>query len=130
MLLLDTHVIIWAINESSDLGTQCKALLQKHKNELYVSAFSFWECELLIQKGRISLPHSTETIRQALLKQGVKEIPVTGDIGILSCQLDLHGDPADRIIVATALQKKATLLTADLKILNWDNQLERFNARK
>lgn len=132
MILLDTHVIIWAVLNSPKLGSKTKILLQTHEQAgtLLVSAFSFWEIELLIQKGRINLPMTTSVLRSKLLRQGIKEVPVHGGIGILSCQIDLHGDPADRIITASAIDNGAVLATADGKILTWQHPLQRHDARR
>jgi len=68
--------------------------------------------------------------RQDLLSLGLIEIPVDGDIGIVAVHLEnLHSDPADRLIIATALLRSAVLVTADQRILDWPGKLERINAR-
>jgi len=64
------------------------------------------------------------------LSLGLLEIPVDGEIGIAAAQLDLHGDPADRIIAATAQMKGAILLTADQPLLQWNNPLQRADAHQ
>ena len=85
---------------------------------------------MLVAKQRIVIEVPLPTWRQDLLNLGLREIPVSGEIGIAAVQLDqLHGDPADRIIVATALLREATLMTADRKLLEWSGQLERYDAR-
>lgn len=131
MILLDTHVLVWTVLNAPELGTNTKALIKEHEqhNTLLVSAFSFWEIEMLIQKERISLPISATVIRNRLLSQDIKEVAVNGKLGICACQLDLHGDPADRIIVATAIEQGATLVTADRKILSWQHPLQRHDAK-
>lgn len=68
--------------------------------------------------------------RRDLLGLGLIEIPLDGEIGIASAQLDLHGDPADRIIAATAQLKGAILMTADRQLLQWNQALERCDARR
>ena len=68
--------------------------------------------------------------RMDLLKEGLIEIPVDGDIGIRANALpDFHADPADRIIVATAMGGHR-LVTADERILGWDGNLARLDARE
>jgi PIN domain nuclease of toxin-antitoxin system len=70
-------------------------------------------------------------LRSELLNTGIIEIPLSGEITILAAQLkSLHGDPADRFIVATAITQEATLLTADRALLRWRNELPRQNAAK
>jgi len=64
-----------------------------------------------------------------LLETGVTELPVTGPISILSIELrDLHGDPADRFIAATAVIHGAALMTADPDLLRWQNPIQRHDA--
>ena len=65
-----------------------------------------------------------------LLAEGFNEIPVTGVIAARAGELlDMHGDPADGIIVATALEGHL-LITSDRPILNWPHELDRFSARR
>ena len=132
LILLDTHVLIWLDQDDPVLGLiarqQADAALKGGR--LAVSAISFWEIAMLVAKQRIVIELPLPTWRQDLLNLGLREIPVSGEIGIAAVQLDqLHGDPADRIIVATALLREATLMTADRKLLEWSGQLERYDAR-
>lgn len=86
---------------------------------------------MLAEKGRLELAESPETVRAKALTQGVREIPIDGLIGIHAAELrDFHGDPADRIIVATAMKHDATLITADRGILRWPGKLSTRNARR
>jgi len=86
---------------------------------------------MLAQRGRIELHRSAEAWRAELLEAGLMELPVEGRIGLLAASLEgLHRDPADRFIVATALLKKATLVTADQAMLDWQSGLSRFDARR
>ena len=84
-------------------------------------------------KGRIRITPLRDVGSLAsgtVLGQGLIEIPVDGDIGIRASALpDFHSDPADRIIVATALSGHR-LVTADERILDWDGSLDRLDARQ
>ena len=83
-----------------------------------VSAISFWEAAMLAERDGISLPTSSERWRANWLRAGLVEIPIDGCIALQSCQLtNFHRDPADRCIVATALDRNLPLMTADKKIL-------------
>lgn len=85
---------------------------------------------MLVVKGRITIDVPLAIWRTDLLALGLMEIPVDGEIGMTAVQLEqLHGDPADRIIVATALSREALLITADRKLLEWAGQVERHDAR-
>lgn len=89
-----------------------------------------WETAMLAIKGRVTIALPVAAWRRDLLRLGLLEFPIDGDIGTAAAQLDLHGDPADRLIVATAQIKGAALLTADQPLLQWSNVLERLNARR
>lgn len=65
-----------------------------------------------------------------MAQAGINELPLTGDIAILSVQLDLHGDPVDRIIAATAIAHDATLMTADEILLSWRFKIKRIDAER
>ncbi len=83
-----------------------------------------------IQKGRMDLRIDLYLWRRDLLEQGLVEIPVDGGIAARAGLLpDMHGDPADRIIVATALEGHR-LVTADQRVLDWPGSLVRLDARE
>ncbi len=84
---------------------------------------------MLVRKRRIELTVAHAAWRRELLADGLVEIPVGGSIAVRAGLLpDLHGDPADRIIVATALAGHR-LVTADRRILDWGGSLNRHDAR-
>lgn len=132
MILLDTHVLVWLDEGGPRLG---KRALQRVDEEfgagnLAVSAISFWEISMLIQKGRLEMRLELDVWRKELLEKGLCEIPLDGAIAIRAGGLqDFHGDPADRLIVATALQASSTLMTADQKILAWKYLSLKCNAQ-
>ena len=120
MILLDTHVMIWRAAGDPRIGPRAARRVDKalREGDLAVSAFSFWEVGLLIAARRLRTRLTPDEFRVASLRAGIAEIPVDGKIAILSTQLTgMHSDPADRIIVATALERGATLMTADAQIL-------------
>lgn len=132
MILLDTHVLIWADFGAPDLGERALATLAEASaaGTVAVSAISFWEAAMLAAEGRIALPVAPQQWRRALLETGLIELPVSGDIGIEATAFArLHPDPADRLICATALHVGATLLTADTALLAWEAPLPRLDAR-
>ena len=133
MLLLDTHGLIWVVEGSKRLGRRAARLADDALagDGLGVASISFWEIAMLVNRGRISVDPSVDQWRLRVLGLGVQEVPLTGDIAIAAAGLsDLHGDPADRIIVATGVATSATLVTADDRILAWPGTLKRQDARR
>lgn len=102
------------------------------RGEAAVAAITFWEIAMRRAKLQLDLDANVDlqAWRTSLLNSGLNEIPLDGEIGIRAGQLPgLHGDPADRIIVATALDGHQ-LVTADRRILAWSGALERIDARR
>jgi PIN domain nuclease of toxin-antitoxin system len=88
------------------------------RRRVHVSAMSYWELGMLVEAKRLRLTRDLADVRTAAQRHGLQEIPVDGEIGIVAARLvELHGDPCDRIVVATALCRRATLLTADQRLL-------------
>jgi PIN domain nuclease of toxin-antitoxin system len=133
VVLLDTHALIWVVEGSKRLGRRVSRLADNAlaADQLGVASISFWEVAMLVERGRIAFHPSVEQWRLRVLGLGVHELPLTGDVAIAAVRLgDLHGDPADRIIVATAVATGATLVTADDRILGWPGTLKRQDARR
>lgn len=132
-VILDTHALLWLITDSASLGKGARALCDEAlaNGSLSVSAIAWWEIEMLAQKGRILLKQDSTSLRKTLIDSELVEVPVDGAVGILAAALEnFHGDPADRIITATAYMHGAVLLTADQKILKWPGKVTRLDARK
>lgn len=132
-VLLDTHTLVWLLAGDEHLGVQARGLADQtaHRDQLLVSAISFWEVAMLAQRARLSLTQPVRTWRQRALNLGIVEIPLSGDLGILATELaDFPEDPADRIIGATAITHEATLITANRAILASNAGLERHDARR
>lgn len=86
---------------------------------------------MLSLRKRISLPKSALSWRQDLLAAGLIEIAIDGEIAMVAATLEsLHKDPADRFIAATAIAGRATLITADERLLKWRHAVKRQNALK
>jgi PIN domain nuclease of toxin-antitoxin system len=121
-LLLDTHYWIWM-----QAGTRRELSRSVEKaiadaaaaGNLLLSVISVWELGLLESKGRVELSTPCEQwVRDALAIPGLSVAPLTPEIALASSRLPepFHGDPADRIIVATARALGARLVTRDSKI--------------
>jgi PIN domain nuclease of toxin-antitoxin system len=113
------------------LGRKTRSALDRAlaRKELATSAISYWETAMLQAKHRVRIGTPLSAWRHDQLQAGLVEISVDGSIGIGAAALAaFHGDPADRIIVATALAHSALLVTADEKILAWKGPLKTLNA--
>lgn len=122
MIVLDTHVLIWAVNGDSRLGAAAGALIEEtvQTDCVAVSAITPWEIALLAEKGRLRLGRELGAwIESALALPGVNVIPIEPAIAIDSVRLpgNFHPDPADRFIISTARHCGAPLVTADRAIL-------------
>jgi len=130
-VILDTHTLLWMDRNDSALGPAARREIESawRSGRVAVSAISFWEVAMLAERSRISLPVSVEKWRSDWLEAGLGEIPVDGRIALHSCRLeDFHRDPADRFIVATAIDRSLPLVSADRQILAWTGNLERLDA--
>lgn len=132
MLLLDTHVLVWLDEGNPRLGKIALRTIVESLSigQLAVATISFWEVAMLMEKQRLTMQTELDVWRSELLQTGLLEIPLRGSVAIRAGQLQMfHGDPADRLIIATAIENGATLVTADEKILSWDRLHQKMNAR-
>ena len=129
-MLLDTHVLLWHERGDRRLGRRARGEIERSwlEDDDAVSAISFWEVGMQIRKDRLGFYLDVDAWRRDLLRLGLVEIPVDGGIAVRAGLLqDMHGDPADRLIVATALEGHQ-LVTADRGILEWPGRLSRLRA--
>ncbi|TSE30168.1 type II toxin-antitoxin system VapC family toxin [Tepidimonas taiwanensis] len=127
-VILDTHALLWMDRDDPALGAQARTLIEAawRSGRVAVSAISFWEVAMLAERGRVVLPEPVTQWRHGWLQAGLEEVPVDGGIALLATQLrDSHRDSADRFIIATAMHRHATLVTADRLILDWPGGLSR-----
>ena len=130
MILLDTQVLLWLLYGDHRLGRHARQVIDDAfaAGLAAVSAITFWEVAMLQARRKIALQADIHSWREGLLDEGLIEIPVDGGIAVRAGLLqDMHGDPADRLIVATALDGHQ-LVTADRRILDWPGQLNRLRA--
>jgi len=125
LLLLDTHCWLWAqlglIQRLSRAALQAIRSAESEGN-LRISVISIWELAMLEQRGRVALPMNVRTwVDQALSKPGIAVAQLSPEIMIESVHLpgEMHGDPADRMLVATARVQGATLLSKDEQLIRY-----------
>ena len=122
MIILDTHIWVWWVNDSPRLTEQHKLWIENYQSQgLGISVISCWEVAKLVEKNRLILSVPVdEWLQTALAYPGIQLLDLSVPIVVQSTQLaGFHNDPADQIIVATAKVFDCFLLTADGKILNY-----------
>jgi PIN domain nuclease of toxin-antitoxin system len=124
VLVLDTHAWIWWVNESAQLSVEAQAAITNTREAgetVGIPAIVCWEVAMLVQKQRLVLAMDVvKWLDVALQFRNVQLIPLSPSIAALSTRLEgLHGDPADRLIVATSLIHESPLVTKDQKITAW-----------
>lgn len=125
-VLLDTHVILWSLLSPDELDKSSLQIIEKaqEKDQLYLSSITLWEIAMLKSKKRINVYQPIKEFLQFITDiDGLSIIDISASIAAESVMLDdFHGDPADRIIAATAVSSSLVLLTRDKKILSWADQ--------
>lgn len=122
MIILDTHIWIWLVDENPKLLPQNLKIIQAHQaSGLGISIISCWEIAKLVEKNKLNFDRPTdEWLEIALSYAGVQLLELSIPIILQSTNLKgFHADPADQIIVATAKVYNSFLLTQDRKILDY-----------
>lgn len=119
LILLDTHVLFWAVHDSKRLSRAAASEMRRARrgDGLAISAISLWELSWMLARGRILSSGTVETSLRALT-EGIAIRPITAEIAALATQFpdDYPRDPADRFIGATARAEGMTLVTRDERI--------------
>lgn len=121
-IICDTHIPLFYANAPSRLSRTAAAALEqgRHDGQLAIADISLWELALLHERGRLLLPEEVSPVdyfSRLLQALRLQVLPITADIAVLSRRsLFQHGDPADRLIAATALDGGWPLITADEKL--------------
>jgi PIN domain nuclease of toxin-antitoxin system len=126
MILLDTHTLIWWYERDSRLSNHAATAIElgQAQSRVLVSAITSWEVALLLWKGRLALHCGIhQWIAGVARLPGFRFIPVDSAIAIDAVHLPHYSprDPADRIIIATALRYDASIVTADREMQGYPN---------
>jgi PIN domain nuclease of toxin-antitoxin system len=122
VILLDTCAAVWAGTNDVSLAPSAAKLIDDaaRGDALALSAITAWEIGTLMRRGRLRLAVDVQVFLERIFTApGVREFPVDRKIAECAAALDdgFHGDPADRIIVATAIVRCARLVTRDRRIM-------------
>jgi len=124
LVLLDTHAWVWLLNGDRKLNPKALRAIEESLSEeaVLLSAISPWEVAMLVNKGRLTLDRDVgEWVNAAVSIPGIRVEPITPEIAVASTRLpgNIHPDPADRLIAATARHLGALLITDDQLLLDY-----------
>ena len=122
MILIDTQALVWLIEANARLGSEAKMVVEQERADegVMIAPISAWEAAMLVDKGKIALSRPVAAWFEAVLTEsGFDLAELTVAIGADAGSLpgSIHGDPADRLIIATARALGCPLLTSDRAIL-------------
>lgn len=119
-LILDTHVLLWWLNNNKTLSEQASQAIRESNNLVFVSAATAWEISIKKALGKLEAPDDLE---EALLASRFQSLPITIPHALLAGELPPHhDDPFDRLLVAQSRIERLTLVTRDQKQLLYDIQ--------
>lgn len=119
-LLLDTHILLWALMAPSRLPPAVLAAIADPANDVMFSAINIWEVSIKRALGRPGFDFTPDDVLSAAREAGLAELPVTATHAARVLTLPpLHSDPFDRMLIAQALSEPARLLTADSQIARY-----------
>ncbi len=125
-LLLDTHVLLWAVGRPDQLSNTARSLLEKSQNVLLFSAASLWEIAIKRGLKRADFRVDPRVLRRGLLDHGYHELAITSAHAMAIDTLPtLHKNPFDRILIAQALVEGITLLTSDLTVAQYPGPIHK-----
>jgi len=121
VILLDTHVLIWAALTPEKLSERALRTinLARRQQRLAISDITLWEIAMLVDKGRVQVePNCLAFLNILIESYRLTVYPISPEIAAKTSQLPspINKDPADRIIAATALAEDISLITADQKL--------------
>lgn len=126
ILLLDTHVLLWAAGTPERLSSEARRMLDDPGNDLWFSAASIWEITIKHGLGRPDFRVDVHLLRRGLVENGYVELPITSLHAMATARLPMiHRDPFDRLLVAQAEAEGAMLLTSDGMVARYPGPVRR-----
>ncbi len=113
-LLLDTHVLLWTLDDSPRLGRRAREMMTARGAECFVSAISFWEIAIKASLRRRDFRVDVDALVEACTPAGLRLLPFTAAHAVRVTRLPKHhSDPFDRALIAQAIVEPLALLTRD-----------------
>lgn len=123
-ILLDTHVVLWALADDPSLSGEARALLSDERNAIWVSAVSIWEISIKHALGRGDMPLSGMKALGYCRVAGYRWLDIRPEHAAAVENLPrIHADPFDRLLVAQALTEPMKLLTHDAVIARYHSDI-------
>ncbi|MEG5033991.1 type II toxin-antitoxin system VapC family toxin [Microcoleus sp. AT3-D2] len=122
-ILLDTHTLLWYLEDSKNLSSKAAEIIEDPSNTLRVSIASLWEISIKLGLGKLSLQNSFSELEEVLQQLKIEVLPIT--FSDTECYLNLplhHRDPFDRILVAQAINHSLVLVSRDVAFDAYDLQ--------
>lgn len=127
-LLLDTHLLVWAMGSPERLPRGLAAMVEDRQNTPVFSVASIWELVIKKALGREGFEVEPALLRRVLLEEGWQELPIEARHVLAVAQLPpLHRDPFDRLLLAQASAEGYLLITSDQQLAGYPGPL-RFMA--
>ena len=124
-LLLDTHILLWAADDSGRLSDTAKRLIDDPRNELFFSAASIWEVVIKKALGRKDFLVEPSRLRDDLMENGYDELEIRSEHVLEVAALPLiHKDPFDRMLIAQARVEGIILLTGDADVVRYGDPVK------
>ena len=126
LLLLDTHLLLWAASRPERLSRRAKLEIDDPANKVFFSAASLWEVAIKSSLGRDDFRVEPRVLRRALIDNGYTEIPITSEHAVTVDSLPpLHKDPFDRLLLSQAIVEGVTLLTTDSQLARYEGPVRK-----
>ena len=119
--LIDTHVVVWLAKDSIELPLKIKELAKQSENDIFICSVSLWEIAIKANLGKLDLKLPLVNFLNDIKAGGFNIMQIEDEyLNRLSKLPQIHKDPFDRLIIATALSENLTIITADENIHKYD----------
>ena len=125
-ILLDTHVLLWALSAPKRLGKEARSAIEDPVNEVMFSAASIWEIAIKSALKKVGFGVTPDEILDAAIQSGLAELPVRSEAAAHVAKLPPHHrDPFDRLLIAQAVTGPLILYTADTRLVAYSELVHR-----
>jgi PIN domain nuclease of toxin-antitoxin system len=121
--LLDTHTVIWYVQKASNLPLKAEEIIDNEANRRYISSISLWEIAIKVNLGKLLLNSTLNEFLGKIRSSKFEILQIEDEyLKLLSTLPNIHKDPFDRLIIASAIAENLTIITTDENIQKYDVQ--------